>query len=156
MNWQNILIGGVVGVPALLPSILQLQEAIHPRKTGGPSTGPTKFGAAINLAQTALIIAAGAGAIPIQDAQNLAAITALVQKTVMEMKTGGMLGGMKGVPVEAVTDHTEHLTLPVVPIDGSVDGKQHQSNGAPVTQPVSNTVQAALAISIAKAAEGKK
>lgn len=91
-DWQSLLIGESIGV---LPNILQLIEVIHARQPGEPSNSVTKTGAATQLAQTALTIAAANGVIPQSDAQNIPAIMQLVIDTVKSMQNRGKLGGSK-------------------------------------------------------------
>lgn len=75
--WAKLLVG-------LLPSIIQFVEQLH-----GPKTGPTKFGAAVGLAQNALTVAAASGAISATAAADIAAISTHVQSVVTELKSHG-------------------------------------------------------------------
>jgi len=96
-DWQTLL-------STLLPSILQFIEVVYPHRVGNLGTGATKMGAAVNIAQNVLTVAAAAGAIPNEDAQNVTAIADHIQTEVLTQKMQGRLGGLStpGVP----TDHT--------------------------------------------------
>ncbi len=70
----------------LLPNIIQFVEQVH-----GPKTGTTKLGAATQLAQNALTVAAAAGKIPAKAAADIGAITKQVQLVVDDLKKKGTI-----------------------------------------------------------------
>ncbi len=77
---------------ALIPSILQFVQAIHPaKKADGSSNGPTKMTAAVALAQNAVSSMLVAGAIPAKAAPTVAEIQAVAQQEFDKLKAAGKI-----------------------------------------------------------------
>lgn len=88
MNWATL-------IAALLPSIFQFVETIHPSKPAPAapkvSLGPSKMAAAVTLAQTALAMAVQVGAIPSATAPGPAPIQKLAQEQFNQLRAGGQI-----------------------------------------------------------------
>lgn len=117
MDWRSIL-------TTVLPAVFTTLEILFPRKPGTAPQGSTKFGQALNIAQTILTSAATTGNVTAEEASDVSAITGHMQGMVIDMKSRGQLGGFANklavAPVTAI----------VAPVPNKVQGIDYEKIAA--------------------------